>query len=186
MITDNNLYSALITAIQNAEPAFGIPNVLGKPGVPVYQSYQPTAQGVPTGPCAFLEILGHQRIGQPLRLDYYDSIQSQEFHEESQVMLTQFQLSALATQDPTSTTQYTAADIVNIMAMILQNSQTLDALIAQGYGLQLASATRNPKFLDDRDRFEASPSFDFNITYNLTISRTQNVVQSTSLAIYPV
>ncbi len=184
---DNELYKLLIATIQAAEPDFGIPNVVSKPGVPVYQSYQPTQQGVTTGPAAYLEIIGHQRIGQPQRADIYDAGPPATMtHTETQIMLTQFQISALSTQNPNSTTQYTAADIVNLIAMILQNQQTIESLIAQGCGIQLASPTRNPKFLDARDRFEASPSFDFNITHNLIVSRSQNVVQSTEIGIFPV
>jgi len=186
MITDNQIYILLISTIQAAEPDFGVPNVSGQPGIPVLQSFQPTQQGVPTGPRAFLQIVGQQRIGQTQKSDIYDEEAEEMIHQETQQMLTQFQVSALSTQDPASTTQYTAADIVNLVAMILQNQQTVEALAAQGFGLQLASPTRNPKFLDDRDRFEASPSFDFNITYNLIVTRSQNVLQSTELRIIPV
>lgn len=184
---DSQLYALLIAAIQNAEVNFGIPLVTGNPGVPIYQSYQPTQQGVPTGPCAFLQIICHDRIGQPQRADIYAAGSPPTMtHTETQVMLAQFQISALSTQDPTSTTQYTAADIVNLIAMILQNQQIVEYLESQGCGIQLASPTRNPKFLNDRDRFEASPSFDFNVTYNLIVSQSQNVLQSTEVGIFPV
>ena len=184
---DAQLFSLLISTIQNAEPSVGIPLVNSLPGVPVYQNYQPTQQGVTTGPAAYLEIIGHQRIGQPQRADIYATgSPPTETHTETQVMLTQFQLSALSTQDPASTTQYTAADIVNLIAMILRNQQTVEYLAAQGVGIQVQGQTRNPKFLDDRDRFEASPSLDFNVTHLQVVSQPQNVLQSTQVGLYPI
>lgn len=184
---DLQLFIMLKSIIEVAEPDYGIPNGPGgAPGIAVAQNYQPDQQGVATMPTAYLEIVGHQRIGQPGRVDYYDTVHSKEIHIETQVMITKFQLSALATQDPKSVTQYTAADIVNLIGMILQNSSTIEQIEALGCGMLLGQETRNSKFLDDRGRFEANPSLDFGITHKLIVSKEVPVLQSTELDIIPI
>lgn len=179
------LFIMLKGIIEAAEPDFGIPQVGGAPGVLVQQSYQPTQQGVAVKPTAFLELIAQVRVGQPLREDFVDD-DDNLIHRETQQMITRFQVSALATQDPASVTQLTAGDIVNSIAMILQNSQTVATLEAQGCGVLLDFTHRNPKFMDDRGRFEASPSFDFGITHKLIVTRAQHVLQSTELDIYMI
>lgn len=181
---DMELYILLKGIIEAQEQYFGIPLVAGQPGIPVAQNFQPTQQGVPNRACAFINIIGHKRVGQPGRVDFYDDEDEVEVHEETQVMITRFQLSALATQSETSLTQYTAADIINYMAMILQNSTTIAQLEAVGCGMLLDFETRNPKFMDDRARFEASPSLDFGITHKLIVRKEVPVLQSTELDIY--
>lgn len=177
------IFIMLKRIIEAAEPYFGIPLVDGRPGVLVAQSYQPTQQGVARKPTAFIEKIGDIWIGQPLREDYFDDDEDEEVHRETQQMITRFQLSALATQDPASTTQLTASDIVNYIAMILKNSQTIAEIEELGCGITLDKDTRNPKFLDDRGRFEASPSLDFGISHKLIVSREQHVLQSQELQI---
>lgn len=176
----------LKSIIETAEPLYGIPKVAGLPGIPVIQAYQPTQQGVATGPAAYLDIIGHQRVGQPAREDFYDEDTEKEVHRETQVMITRFQLSALATQDPKSTTQYTAADIINLLGMILRSSDTIAKIEAEGLGMLLDQPSRNPKFIDDRGRFEAQPSLDFGITHKLIVSTEVPVLQSTEFDIYVI
>ncbi len=183
---DAEMYAMLTEIIETAEPIYGIPKVKGQPGVPVYQSFQPTEQGAPTGPSAFLTIIGHQRVGQPGREDYYDVDNSKEVHRETQAMITRFQLSALSTQDPKAVRQYSAADIVNLIGMILRSSATIANIEARGCGMLLDQVSRNPKFLDDRGRYEAQPSLDFGITHKLIVSYEQPVLQSTELDIYVI
>lgn len=179
------LFVMLKSIIESAEPDFGIPLVDGVPSVLVQQTYQPTQQGVAVKPTAFLEMISTIPVGQPAREDFLDD-DNNMVHRETQVQRSRFQISALATQDPESTTQLTASDIVNAIRMILQNSQTVAALQAQGCGIVLDFTVRNPKFMDDRARFEASPSFDFEITHKLIVTRTQTVLQSTELDIYVI
>lgn len=182
---DLELFILLKATIEAAEPDFGIPLVNSAASVPVLQSFQPTQQGVPTGPCIFMDLIGTQHVGQPYRADYLDEdVDPAVFvHEETQQLVSRFQISALATQDPRSLTQYTAEDLVNLVAMILKNSQTIAALEEVGCGITIGKDVRNPKFLDDRDRFEASPSFDFNISHKLIVRREQPVLQSQELQI---
>lgn len=183
---DNELFALLIATIEAAEPGAGIPNVGGQPGVPVYQGYQPTQQGVPTGPAAFLHIINHHRYGCVGRSDEWDQVQSKEIHTETQVYETMFQISALSTQDPSNVLQLTAGDIVNAIAYIMQSDSTIRILRAAGVGVLRVMNVRNPYFTDDRDRFEASPSFDFVITHKQIVQSEIPVLQSTEFKILTV
>lgn len=183
---DNELFALLIGIIEAAEPGAGIPNVSGRAGVPVYQSYQPTQQGIATGPSAYLHIISHHRYGLVERSDIWDELNSKEIHTETQIYETMFQLSALSTQNPRDVAQYTAGDIVNAMAYIMQSESTLQLLRAAGVGIERVSDIRNPYFTDDRDRFEASPSFDFILTHKQIVSSEIPVLQSIELQILPV
>lgn len=181
---DMELYIMLKGIIEPAEQYFGIPLVRGLPAIPVAQNFQPTQQGVAVGPTAFLTIIGHQPIGQPSRQDVIEG--DLMIHREIQQMVTMFQISALATQDSKSLTQYTAADIINFMAMILKNSQTIELLKAEDCGITISKDVQNPKFLDDRGRFESNPSFTFSISHKLIVQKSQAVLQSTELDVYSV
>jgi len=186
---DNQLFTLLISIIEDAEPTAGIPNVNGAAGIPVQQAYQPTQEGVPDSPAAFLHIISTQRVGSPSRSDYWDADLQKEIHVETQVLATTFQLSALATQDPNTPNQYTASDIVTLMSYILQSSSTIQALRDRSnneVGIQRVMEIRNPYFKDDRDRNEASPSFDFIITHKLVVSNEISVLQSVEFNIIEV
>ena len=60
----------------------------------------------------------------------------------------------------------------------MQSDATRAILNASGVGILRVTDIINPYFVDDRDNFEASPSFDFVLTY-------QNVRVSTSPQITP-
>lgn len=80
-----------------------------------------------------------------------------------------FQMSGLATQDPSNTASLTASDIINYGAYVMQTMATIQGLEAQGVGILRISEVRNPYFSDDRQRYEASPNFDFTLTHKQTI-----------------
>ena len=183
---DNQLFTILIAAIESLEPQAGIPNVASAAGVPVYQSYQPTQQGTPTGPCAFLNIIDHKRYGWVGRTDVWDAGQQKEIHTETQQYMTTFQMSALSTQDPSDTAQYTAGDIINLMSYIMNSSSMIEILRSNDIGVLRVDSARNPYFVDDRGRFEASPSFDFIITHKQIVQNEIAVLQSTEFEIIPV
>lgn len=107
-------------------------------------------------------------------------------HTETQQYETTFQFSALATQNPATPTQYTASDVVNLIASILQSSVTIAALQAHGVGIERITDVRNPYFLDDRDRYEASPSFDVTVTHKQVVVTTTPIVRSTEIQIATV
>lgn len=155
------------------------------PGTPVKQAFQPTQQGVNTGPTSYFYKIGDKRIGLPQRSDVWrpDDPNNPQgdglmIHTEIQEYQTTFQISVLSTQDPTNISQLTASDIVNLVCYIMQSQKTVIALAAAGVGILNVSDVRNPYFLDDRQRNEANPSFDFILTHKQTVSYFENIMDA--------
>lgn len=107
-------------------------------------------------------------------------------HTETQQYESTFQISVLATQNPATPSQYTASDICNLCASILQSSTAIETFEAQGVGIERVTEVRNPYFLDDREQFEASPSFDFTLTHRQIVVSTIPIAQSIDLEMYTV
>jgi hypothetical protein len=178
---DNALIALIITTIQGQLITAGLPNNLI-----IKQAFQATQQGVPKVPTAFLYKIGDHRFGYPQRSDVWNSGSMTMVHQETQAYQTTFQMSALSIQNPLTPTQYTASDILNAIAYILQSSVTVDTLEAQDVGIMRIMDIRNPYFLDDTQNFEASPSFDFVLRHNQIITSTSPIIQSTELDILTV
>lgn len=177
---DNHLIALVIQVVLAGEQAAGIP------GTPLKQAFQPTLQGVNTRPTAYLYKVGDRRVGFVSRDDRWDADAGQMVHTESQVYETTFQVSALATQDPKTPTQFTASDVLNLVASILQSSAAIEAFEAQGVGVEHISAVRNPYFVDDRQQNEACPSLDVTFTHAQVITTTSPVITGTVFNILTV
>jgi hypothetical protein len=166
-MTDNQLFALITSQINLMKVAAGIPDIV------VLQAFQPTQQGVKTVPAAYIYKISDNRYGYPEWTEVWDEDSETMIHSDSQQYQTTFQFSALATQDPTTPSAFTAADILNRIAYILQSQPTVAAFEAQSVGILRVTDIRNPYFKDDRARNEASPSFDFVLTHkqiNLSIT----------------
>jgi len=86
-------------------------------------------------------------------------------HSESQFYESTWQMSALVLQYPATPNAYTAADLVTEVSSIMQSDKTRDILNESGIGILRIRELTNPYFADDRDNFEASPTFDFTLVY---------------------
>jgi hypothetical protein len=154
-MTDNELIQLFLPIIQAGLIADGFPNVVTK------QANQPTQQGINSSPTVYFYKVASKRYGFLGRWDKWDTITSKMVHTESQYYETTFQVSALVRQFPVTPNQYTASDLVNEVASIMQSDNTRAILNASGVGILRVQNISNPYFVDDRDQFEASPSFDF-------------------------
>lgn len=170
--TDNSLIQLFLPIIQAGLAADGFTTTV------VRQSNQPTQQGIPTVPTVYFFKVYNRRYGFLGREDVWDPLSSTMVHNECQYYETAFQVSALVLQNPSDLTIPTASDLVNEVACIMQSDATRAILNASGVGILRVTDIINPYFVDDRDNFEASPSFDFVLTY-------QNVRVSTSPQITP-
>lgn len=168
---DNQLIALIITVLTNGETIAGIP------GTPIAQSFQPTMQGVNTEPTAYLQKIADRRYGFLERSDAWNNTDTAIVHTETQQYETTFQLSTLATQDPNTPSQYTASDICNLCAAILQSDVAVQAFETAGVAIERITDVRNSYFTDDRGQFEASPSFDF------VIAHSQVIVSTTPIAV---
>lgn len=137
----------------------------GYAGVTVKQANQPTQQGIQSNPAVYFFKVASKRYGFLGRLDEWDSDTSEMVHTESQYIESTWQVSALVLQSPATPNQYTASDLVNEVASIMQSDATRAILNQSNIGILRVKDLVNPYFVDDRDNFEASPSFDFVLTY---------------------
>ncbi len=159
----------------------------------VQQSYQPRQQGINKLPTVYLHKLFDERIGcvgratkwvgseisaesgeiitsendQPIITD--GGLIGTMQHTETQQYATHFQLSAVIDQNPVVLDGLTASDILNRAAAVLQSSGFIEAAQTNELGIFRIGQIRNPYFEDDRDRFEAMPSFDFAMTHKQVI-----------------
>lgn len=177
---DNALIALVISTISAQEAIAGIP------GTPIAQAFQPTQQGVAKTKTAYLHKLGDRRVGSPYRTNIWDADNEVEVHTETQQYETDFQISVLSTQNPSTPEAYTASDIVNLIAYTLQSTKTIETLEAQGVGILRVREVRNPYFMDDRARYEASPSFDFTLTHKQIISSTVGIISDKEFRILSV
>ena len=157
--TDNTLIQLFLPIIQVGLIADGFTTTSVK------HSNQPTLQGINTNPTVYFFKVGNKRYGYLGRHDKWNTNTSQFNHTEYQYFETTFQVAALVLQNPLDLTIPTASDLVNEVASIMQSDNTRAILNASGVGILRVSEVTNPYFTDDHDNFEASPSFDFVLTY---------------------
>lgn len=157
--TDNSLIQLFLPVLQQNLILDGFINAV------VIQSNQPTQQGIPTVPTVYFYKLFNRRYGFLGREDTWNETLQEFVHVESQYYETSFRVSALVLQNPSDITAPTASDLVNDAASIMQSDSTRDILNKSGVGILRITDVLNPYFVDDRDNFEAAPSFDFTLTY---------------------
>lgn len=141
-------------------------------GVRLARNFQQTQQGATSGPYVYFVKIGDHRYGHPGRTDVWDSVESVMRHTELQTYETTYQFSAWIPQDPTDVTGLTESDILNIVSGIMQSDAILSAFRAAGAGVLRVTDVRNPYIVDDRDRFEAVPTFDVVLTHKREVIAT--------------
>jgi len=179
-MTDNDLIRIIITLIIYKLPSYGYNDVTVK------QSQQPTLQGANTNPTIYFYKLFDRRYGWTKRESKWDPDELTMTNTESQMYETTFQMGGMVRQIPSNPYGHTASDLVNTVAAIMQNDQTLLALAGHNLGILRVTDVRNPYFKDDRDQFAAFPSFDFTITHRQTRVTVESVIESINYKIYRV
>lgn len=179
-MTDNQLIQVFLPIIQAGLIADGFN------GVDTIAANQPTQQGIPTAPTVFFYKIGDHRFGYLGRTDAWDSVNSSMIHTEVQQYETTFQISTLVLQSPATPNQYTAADLANEVCAIMQSDNTRNILYNNNIGILRVMDVSNGYFVDDRDNFEASPSFDFTLTHSNTRVNTGNPFTSIEVDVFRV
>jgi len=179
-VRDNQLLQLILPAISSGLFARGIA------GVTVMQAYQPTRQGAPTEPVVLLTKLPDVPRGHTKRDSVWDRDASIMRHVEEQVFETTFQVNALAIQDPTDVSGLTAADIARAVRAVMQSSVVLDLLYAAGVGILRIGEIRNTPFVDDKQRNEYDPSFDFTLTHTDAFISTDPVAEFVECNVYTI
>jgi len=183
MRTDNEIMAVLIRVIREGLIAWGIDAV-------VQQSYQPTEQGAPTKATVLLHSIDSKRYGFPEDVSYFDEIESEMIKRESYWLERTYQVDALAIQNPAESaadlTVLTAFDYVDRVAALMQTGTVIEKLRAESIGILRVQPLRIGYVVDDKDRNEQVPSFDFTITYQQIILSTADIVTDITAEIYEV
>jgi hypothetical protein len=178
--TDNSLIQIFLPIINAGLIADGFT------GVTVKQANQPTQQGIDTGPTVYFFKVSSKRYGWLGRNDVWNPNTMQMQHFESQYFESAWQMQALVLQDPTTPNQYTASDLISEVSDIMQSDNTRAILNSSGIGILRITDITNPYFTDDRDNFEAIPSFDMTFVYENVRTSVDPVVTQFSAEIYPI
>lgn len=177
---DNPLFSLIRSVVTNGLLQFSDLTVV------VARDYQPTQQGMTTGPAVYIHVIGDNRYGHPLKKDVWNEDNQQMEHTESVIMETTFQVNARILVNPADTTQVTASDLVNLVAQILQSDIAISTFREQNIGIYRITSVRQTYIQNDKDRNEISPSFDFTVTHDRSLQYVNNVVQTIEPGVYRV
>jgi len=159
-MTDNEIFTLLIARL----------NVLG---FPVIQKNQPNLEGATTGSAIYFEKLFDKSNGFPMMEETYIApvltppVVSGGFREREYTNYeTTLQISAFALQDVNNTSAPTASDIVLAACGLLQARALVRLWQPIGLGiLRVTTPITNPYFTNDKQQYEASPSFDLIVTH---------------------
>lgn len=171
-MTDNDLIKAFKPIIEAGLASNNITEC------PVLAANQPTRQGVAVNKAVYFTKLNDVRYGFVKRADVYDPELAVFEHTETQPYESTFQINAMSIQSVNNTSDLTASDLVNLVASIMQSDYARDELRKEGIGIIRVTDVRNPYFLNDKDRYQASPSFDFTLLYNRTLVNSVGAVNS--------
>jgi hypothetical protein len=169
MYTDNQIIQIFLPILKAGLTSYGFENV------PVVQANQPTMEGINTEPTVYFYKVANVFHGFPGWQDNWDG-ESMKHLDEQQILAT-FKIFALVLQFPSTPNQYTASDLVNAAASVFQSQNTVAQLKKSGIGILKISNIDNPYFADDRDQYEATPSFDFILSYKNSRILTESIVQ---------
>lgn len=137
--------------------------------VPVIQFDPLTTQGRPSGPTVlFQKTGGDRRYGWTKREDVPDpDVAGQMIHRETQFYESTYQFEAVGPSAQPGVTLPTAtpSDLVNRAAAVAQSDAFMAALRVAGLAVLRVTDVRNPFMQNDRDQFEAVPSFDLVVTH---------------------
>jgi hypothetical protein len=144
----------------------------GVTGVTIKQRYQPTAQGTPSNPTIYFQKISSWRYGYPRTSDLANQSPGVNAHVETFNMIVTYQINATCVVDPTNVNALTAGDYVELAVDILQSYATRIFLKNSNVGLFRIVKGRITYFGDDKDRFEADPSYDCSFSYQRVITST--------------
>jgi len=153
----NQLIMAQLGPLMAADPDLA--------GVQLVRNFQPLPAGATTGPTVYFVKITDKRYGSSKRKDVWNIPDEQFDHAEIQTYETSYQFSAWIPQDVADPDRLTESDILNIVSGIMQSDTILQAFRAAGVGVIRVTEVRNPYEVDDRNRFEAVPSFDIVFTH---------------------
>lgn len=151
------------------------------------QNYQPSQQGANSAPTFYMHKIGPMhRHGWPGRRMVWDEEAEVLRLAQAQVYEARYQFNALIRQ-ATDSDAATASDMLDALASILNGDAVVDQLRAQyGIGVLRITDLTNPYVVNDRQQFEAEPSFDVVLTFAREVIEETPATATIELGIYRV
>lgn len=177
---DNQLIAIFIPLINT-----GLIN-LGYTGINITAGNQPVQQGANTAPTIYFYKITDHAYGFMKNNDEYDPMSDTIIKTQQQWYEADFQVNAWVTIDPSNVSAYTASDLVNATAFILNDDNTVTQLNQNNIGIYRISDMRNPYITNEYSRYQASPSFDFTLTHKMVSTSVVPVIESTESGIYGI
>lgn len=156
-MTDNELIQLFLPIIKEGLISDGFDDVT------TIQNNQPTQQGLNSNPTVYYSKVGSKLFGYRGAFDTF--IDNKLIRVENQWIESTWQIGTTYTQNPKTPNQYTASDLAQEVAYILQSYNTVVTLNRAGVGIYRITNIINPYFLQDRDQYYAFPNFSFTLTY---------------------
>jgi len=144
----------------------------------VAQSFNPTKQGVPLEPTVLFTKITARRFGWQGRKQVYDQGLDQFDKTEGYFLKATYQINAVIQQDINDPNSLNAYDVVELCSAILQTQESVQTFVASEIGIERITEIRTPHILDDSDKFDIEPSFDFVLSYQNTLT---SIVPSASI-----
>lgn len=153
--------------------------------VRIKRSYADTKSSAPDAPAIIMHRIDSARVGWTGRsFRLANEIATQTTKQNHAIT---FQFNALVPEVAEETDDtLTAADLLDIAALILQSRAMLDACKAAGVGIERISAIRSNYVQNESDNWEHEPSFDLVVDVKKELTTSVNVVTSTDIKIYPI
>lgn len=165
---DNAIFKLLIPALSN-----GIARLNLGVGVEIKQNFQPTAQGIDSGPTLYFTKLFDHPYGWPQRSADWDEAAGDYVQTTRQLMESTFQMTGVYRQSAADTDGLTAADLANVGRGVLQQDETLAELLEGGLSVLRITQVRNVEIINGERQNEALPSFDFVLKHEqVTVTAT--------------
>ena len=170
-MTDNELMAELVGTIKDGFPIYSMP----EPNQ-VRQSYQPKSHGTPSPPFVYIHRISSHRYG--FQSSRSMDMLGEQIETETQTIEKVFQIGGEALEETPTLAELTAYDYVENTSIILNSQYARERLKLAGICLLRITDIRNPYFMNERERYQQDPSFDFTVIYTQTRSRIIPSIES--------
>lgn len=154
----------------------------GYPDIPVEQAYQPTSQGRKDSFVHYF-VISDTPEGAQFTKRVPGFMGEDLVTQETQIMVTSYQVGAIVPVDINDVTQKTAKDLTVLANMIIKSQPFIRAMRAAGVGVRAPSPIRTPTFINDRDEYEFNPSFDCTFTHKQVIIQNTDFTEKVEINI---
>ena len=141
----------------------------------VKRGNQPTQQGFVGGPGVYIWPIDGDKYGFQSRDDKYDSTAGHIVHTERYRCETPFQFTCIAL---TGDNTFTSGDLAFNCAALLQSDAAIATMQAADVAVLRVSQVRNVPFLDDKNVYKHSASFDVVFTHHREIVGTVPAIET--------